>query len=153
MGTRKILAGLGAAVTVLVMGVGGHVALADHYPGAAPNADGHLLMAFEGGSSCSGEEHVLKIDGPGNGTYELSNGGEVVISGYDGRTFDWSIESNSLDVIDAATVIVKGGPNLIAYLYEDGDEDEDTDLTAPMNPNSGKLYGISHIEFCFDPKD
>lgn len=153
MGSRKVLSALGATVMVLALGAGSHVALAGHYPGAAPNADSHMLMAFQGGSSCAGEEHVLKIERLRNGTYELSNGGEIVISGYDGKSFDWAIEDDSLDLVDAATVIVKGGPDLIAYFYDDGDDDEDTNLTAPMNPNSGKLYGISHIEFCFDPKD
>lgn len=80
------------------------------------------------------------------GTY-----GAIDITAYDGKYVSWRINAAYLNVYDADLVIVKGGPNALIYHYDSWD-DWDTGLTAPWNPNSGKWYGISHIQFCFDPK-
>jgi uncharacterized repeat protein (TIGR01451 family) len=46
-------------------------------------------------------------------------------------------------------VIVKGGPNANIYKYS-VDAFGDDWLHAPINPENGKPYGISHVEFCSD---
>jgi hypothetical protein len=43
------------------------------------------------------------------------------------------------------SIIIKGGPdNGILYTYSPG-ASSDSGLTAPLNPNSGKPYGFSHV--------
>ena len=61
------------------------------------------------------------------------------------------IHPDSLNDIDASVVLVKGGPATMAYFYGTL-QDSDVQLSAPINPKSGQPYGISHVEFCFDPK-
>ena len=46
-------------------------------------------------------------------------------------------------------VIVKGGPNANIYKYAVDDFGDDW-LHAPINPDNGKPYGLSHVEFCTD---
>jgi hypothetical protein len=48
-------------------------------------------------------------------------------------------------------VIVKGGPAADSYVYDPPEEEtSDTDLHAPVNPNSLEYYAISHVSFCYD---
>jgi len=47
-------------------------------------------------------------------------------------------------------VIVKGGPNASVYKYNDDCITGGTELTAPINPNNGKPYGLSNITFCYN---
>ena len=43
------------------------------------------------------------------------------------------------------SIIIKGGPdNGVLYTYSPG-ASSDSGLTAPLNPNSGKPYGFSHV--------
>ena len=113
---------------------------------------------FPGNLDCgdgyqAGVPHNLKIDPPGNGTYDLDPEGQIVIENYDGNSFDWYIPTGSLDIVDAYVVLVKGGPWTNVYFYGSFD-DSDKGLTAAVNLNNkhGKTYGISHITFCFDEK-
>lgn len=80
----------------------------------------------------------------------------LTVSGYDGQTFDWAFTALGNQTYDMAVVIVKGGPNSAVYTYDytagTSFDDSDSNLSAPTNPNNGKDYGISHIQFCFDPK-
>lgn len=102
----------------------------------------------------------FKLNGAPTGTFTLTNppgeltGGappdpnnSVTISNVEdlglGPIFDWAATLG----IDA--VIVKGGPNADAYVY-DPEAFGDEDLHAPVNPENLKYYGISHIEFCYD---
>jgi LPXTG-motif cell wall-anchored protein len=63
----------------------------------------------------------------------------------DGPVFDWT--SN----IGVDAVFVKGGPNGTLYLYDPPAESTgDTGLHAPVNPNNGKFFGLSHLSFCYD---
>jgi LPXTG-motif cell wall-anchored protein len=63
----------------------------------------------------------------------------------DGPVFNWT--SN----IGVDAVFVKGGPNGTLYLYDPPAESTgDTGLHAPVNPNNGKFYGLSHVSFCYD---
>lgn len=48
--------------------------------------------------------------------------------------------------IDA--VIVKGGNNANVYFYNEATSD--SGLTAPINPNTDKPFGISHVSLCYD---
>jgi hypothetical protein len=133
------LAMAGAAIAVL-----GTASLAS----AGVDNDPESVTYVYGNPKCaSGFAYQLKLDPPSNGTF-----GAIVISNYDGKTFDWAIHPDFLNVYDANTVIVKGGPNALVYMYADPADDMDSGLHAPVNPNNGKYYGISHIQFCFDPK-
>jgi hypothetical protein len=63
----------------------------------------------------------------------------------DGPVLDWT--SN----IGVDAVFVKGGPNGLLYVYDPPAESTgDTGLHAPVNPNNGKFFGLSHVSFCYD---
>jgi LPXTG-motif cell wall-anchored protein len=63
----------------------------------------------------------------------------------DGPVLDWT--SN----IGVDAVFVKGGPGGTLYVYDPPAESTgDTNLHAPVNPNNGKFYGLSHVSFCYD---
>ncbi|MDA1062502.1 MAG: hypothetical protein O2895_06310 [Chloroflexi bacterium] len=82
----------------------------------------------------------------------------VQIENYNGKTFDWHFTWLGNQTYDMALVIVKGGPISAVYTYDyaanPAFDDADTNLAAPSNPNGRgpKDYGISHIQFCYDPK-
>ncbi len=137
-------------------------ALATEGDPGEPSGDGIQPIFVEGNPACGdiGYGYGFKVDGSPNGTFTFANdegppeleltGGappdpnnSVTISNSDGTLFDWAATLG----IDA--VIVKGGPNADAYVY-DPEDTEDTALHAPVNPGSGEYYGISHIEFCYD---
>jgi hypothetical protein len=82
----------------------------------------------------------VKSDPPGNETIEVEGFGEIVVSGFENNSFDWSSDFG----IDA--VLVKAGDdkhNLYVYSPESMG---DTDLV----PQAGQGNGISHISFCYD---
>ena len=54
--------------------------------------------------------------------------------------------------VDVQAVIVKGGDAAYIYYYADDNDDSDENLTPPVN-NGGQHPQISHVEFCFDPKN
>lgn len=124
------------------------------HPDTDSTASGLSTETRGGNTTCSSGTALLKLDPVTNGTHTLSDGSKINISNYNGKTFDWAIHPDSLDDIDASVVLVKGGPATMAYFYQqDGtDQDSDTMLSAPLNGNNGRLYGISHVSFCFDPK-
>ena len=63
----------------------------------------------------------------------------------DGQVFDWT--SN----IGVDAVFVKGGPGGLLYVYDPPEESTgDTGLHAPVNPQNGKFFGLSHVSFCYD---
>jgi LPXTG-motif cell wall-anchored protein len=63
----------------------------------------------------------------------------------DGPVFDWT--SN----IGVDAVFVKGGPGGLLYVYDPPAESTgDTGLHAPVNPQNGKFFGLSHVSFCYD---
>jgi LPXTG-motif cell wall-anchored protein len=61
----------------------------------------------------------------------------------DGPVFSWT--SN----IGVDAVFVKGGPGGLLYVY-DPESTGDTGLHAPVNPQNGKFFGLSHLSFCYD---
>jgi hypothetical protein len=139
MNKRRIAVVLAALMTLSVAGA----ASAGH----TQTANSHETVA--GNPKCPGGfAYTLKIE-----DYDLGVGnyGAIRITEYDGKYVSWAIRDAYLGVYDANLVIVKGGPNAEIYHYDKWD-DFGNDLTAPWNPNSGKWYGISHIQFCFDPK-
>jgi hypothetical protein len=84
---------------------------------------------FEAGDLAS-----IKLTVPGYGTITFT---------HDGYLISWS----STLGIDA--VIVKGGNNANVWFY-DPESFGDENLASPINPNTGKPYGLSHVDFCFD---
>ena len=159
VGWRRLLSitAAGVALTLVLAGA----SLADH--GYSGNADAHATI--HGNPNCSsiaGSFTSLKIDGSGfgNGTYGTAGHPNLItISDYDSGvpSFSWSLHADALHDFDMAAVIVKGGPNAVVYVYDyltSGTDDSDSGLTTPINPNGAgpKFYGLSHVEFCFDPK-
>lgn len=149
----KRLIGALAAASLIVVAMSS-VTLASHAiagDNVAPNSNSHEQVA--GNPKC-GETpdggFSLKIDAD---DIAVGNYGPIDITAYDGKHISWAINAAFLDTFDANLVIVKGGPNAIIYHYDTLD-DWDTNLTAPQNPNGAgpKYYGISHVDFCFDPK-
>ena len=92
---------------------------------------------------------TLKIDG--SKLVEGYDDGLIAITarGGDPDAFSWTL----LDIhtVDIQAVIVKGGDAAYIYYYADDNDDSDENLTPPVN-NGGRPQ-ISHVEFCFDPKD
>ncbi|MGH8914388.1 MAG: hypothetical protein ACRDZM_07725 [Acidimicrobiia bacterium] len=173
---KKLIGALSAASLIAVVMASG--ALASHVISGdtvAPNSNSHAFIAgnpacgapAEGGINVKIESDVLAV-----GTF-----GPIDITYVDGTYFSWAINAAFLGTYDAGTIIVKGGPNAIEYTYSalandptnpavapglpgipaggdaaGGPDDADYRLTSPLNDRNGKYYGISHIEFCFDPK-
>ena len=73
-----------------------------------------------------------------------------------GGTLSWRL----LDIhaYEVAAVVMKGGDNAMVYYYDAGHgglDDSDTGITTPINTNGERgsaSHGISHVDFCFDPK-
>ncbi len=93
---------------------------------------------ISGNPSCDGG---IKIDPVVSGTYGPVR---IVVSG---SSFSFYTVGDAV----VSDVIVKGGPNANWYHY-DPPVTSDTGLTAPLNPNSGKPYGLSHLCFSVDDK-
>lgn len=135
-----------------------------------------LLMWLTGGAGSSSAAQVTPVFVPGNpdcqdvrsGLLEAhrrdpvtagmvqfvdaaGNSQSITVSNIvDGRFFDWS-STLGIDI-----VIVKGGPNANAYVYDTdvdpaGESFGDTGLHAPINTNNDQPFGLSHISFCYDP--
>ncbi|RIK46707.1 MAG: hypothetical protein DCC57_15200 [Chloroflexi bacterium] len=116
-------------------------------PGGAPSGDGVDPIYVPGNPTCSALGYTYGFkpqpEPPPTGTYTFPDGLNTVSIVRDDPSFDWSATL----AVDA--VIVKGGPNADAFVYVPEDK-ADTELHAPINPNNGQPYGISHIEFCYD---
>jgi hypothetical protein len=157
MTSMLMMLGLGAGLNASAAPITDHVApifVAGNPSCTTLNADNTTFPTIT-------SDFGFKVDGAPTGTFPFdeSNGGEltggapsdpansVTISNVEtvtlGEIFDWSATMG----IDA--VIVKGGPNANAYVY-DPEAFGDDDLHAPLNPENGKYFGISHIEFCYD---
>jgi uncharacterized repeat protein (TIGR01451 family) len=78
------------------------------------------------------------------------NDGRISIPrrGGDPDSFDWVLLDHTVEVM---AVIVKGGNLANIYLY-DGSVTADEGLTPPLNGGEQNPQ-ISHVEFCFDPKE
>ena len=146
---RKITTWVLALGVLLVL-----CALAIDKPSGAASVTPILV---EGNPTCSGPETPNSPDlgyangfkpqpePPPSGTYSFPGDPDnsVTITS-DGTVFSWT----STLGIDA--VIVKGGPNGNAYVYDPPTESfGETGLKPPLN-DGGQQAGISHIEFCYD---
>lgn len=106
-------------------------------------------------TSCSCQ-YGFKINQAPNGTFPIINGEGTTLTGgampdpsntitilnSDESYFDWT------STLPIKAVIVKGGPNANVYFY-DPPSYGDTGLHAPINPENGMPFGLSHLEFCF----
>ncbi|MFI8190801.1 hypothetical protein ACIF8T_18635 [Streptomyces sp. NPDC085946] len=93
---------------------------------------------------------IVQVDPAREGTF-----GPVTVSDITdedegaGQTFDFDVTGDWA----VAGVIVKGGPNANLYDYRPNGIGSDENLHAPINPNSGRYYGLSHIDFCLIEDD
>ncbi len=72
----------------------------------------------------------------------------ITARGGDPDAVSWQVLDDSVEVM---AVIVNGGDLANIYYYS-GMESSDNGLTPPLN-NGGQAPQISHVEFCFDPKE
>lgn len=158
---RRFIGALATAIVIAAAAAGGAVAShAISGDTVAPKANDHWYVAGNprcGAAAEGGFNLKIEAEDLGVGDY-----GPIRITYFNGKYVSWEIHPDYLHTYDADTVIVKGGPNAIIYQYskEDGvsnsnpPDDSDTRLTAPRNFNGAqpKYYGISHVQFCFDPK-
>lgn len=135
-------------IPLSVVAVGALVAAASlvAVPAAATTGPDVVPVLVAGNPSCQdlGYAYGAKWDDPVSpgGPYALGTG--TVSWTHDGTYLTWS----STFGVDA--VIVKGGPNANAYVYDPPAESfGDDGLHSPANA-SGDPAGISHIEFCYD---
>lgn len=137
-----------------------------------PSGSGAVPVIYYNNPDCIdvGYPYGFKPQGPGeeepppNGRYWFTdNYGELygadppsfpsdyVDISSDGFYVDWT------STLGIYAVIVKGGQDGDAYVYYpppppddlSGGIFGDTGLHAPINPNNGQLYAISHIDFCY----
>jgi hypothetical protein len=128
---------------LLLTGLGLVAALAFTSPASATTV---TPIFVAGNPSCTslGYAFGFKVDPPNAGTYSIDGINTVTVT-TDGVSFDWS------STLEMDAVISKGGPNANIYIYDPPAEaTSDTDLHSPINPNNGRPFGLSHIEFCFD---
>lgn len=115
-------------------------------PGGNPTFDDLERLTF-GEFNCA---FTFKIEPVNEGTYNFPSPfeGSITISNVqdegDGPTFDFTVNGE----FAAAGVIVKGGPNANFYDYRPEGIGSDELLHAPVNPNTGDYYGLSHADFC-----
>lgn len=151
---RKVLAAaLGACVVTLV--IAGVSAATHEYTGSAESVA--IISKDDAGAGPGGNVAcpANTIVGPKLDPGSNYSDANLTVSNYDGHTFDWAFTPAGIHVYDMAIVIVKGGPASAVYTYDYASiefDDSDNGLSAPINPKNGKDYGVSHIQFCFDPK-
>lgn len=97
----------------------------------------------DGNPTCQdfGYANGVRITTSAAGTY--TSGGFTLVLSSDG-TFSWSSAT-----IPVSAVIAKGGPNANLYRYAPP-AFSDSGLSAQINPNNDKPYGLSHADFCFE---
>jgi uncharacterized repeat protein (TIGR01451 family) len=150
-GKRSRKAALGATLVGLVAGLALVIAgsaVADHdYDGKALT---HELRVHEnptcpGGTADAGS---LTIDGAQLVTGYSDAIIDIPFRGGDPDSFAWHIHDSFKHVM---AVIVKGGDNAYIYYYG-ADAFSDQGVTPPVN-DGGQHPQISHVTFCFDPKN
>ncbi len=143
-GRATLASGLVAAAAVLTLVISG----------AATGYDGDLATVepgVSGNPKCpagTADAGSIKIDGSqlAAGDYK----GRIRITARDSNPdrISWALLDDSVEVM---AVIVKGG-DLANIYYYDGSVTSDVGLDPPLN-NGGQAPQISHVEFCFDPKE
>jgi uncharacterized repeat protein (TIGR01451 family) len=143
--SRATLAsGLVAVAAVLTLVIAG---VATGYDGDATKVD----TGVSGNPRCpagTADAGSIKIDGSqlAVGDYQ----GRIRITARDSNPdrISWELIDHSAEVM---AVIVKGG-DLANIYYYDGSVTSDVGLTPPLNGGEQNPQ-ISHVEFCFDPKE
>jgi uncharacterized repeat protein (TIGR01451 family) len=116
-----------------------------------PSGDGEQPILVLGNPTCAQlvpGSIEFKVEPVRDGTFQISSGdlsGTLTVSVNEGmQTFGFAFNGDFV----ALGVIVKGGNNANFYDYRPDGNAADTGLHAPVNPNNGNFYGLSHITFC-----
>jgi hypothetical protein len=65
-----------------------------------------------------------------------------------GPVVHWVIQSGTFSGTDAINLKVKGGPDPNGFTCQITNATPTGICHAPVNPNNGKFYGVSHVEAC-----
>jgi hypothetical protein len=91
--------------------------------------------------------------GTSNGVPEDNPEGTFNLPGDDTNTVTIDPNATGLDAwsstLSMDAVIIKGGPNANVYRYNP-ESTSDSSLSTPINTSNDDLYGLSHVEFCYD---
>jgi hypothetical protein len=117
------------------------------------NPDCTDLNANNGTFPSITSNYGFKIDSNASGTFTLTNGPGLVLTGGapsdPGNSVTTNVSGGTLlswaATLGIDAVIVKGGPNANVYVYNP-EAMSDTNLVTPNNGG----FGVSHIEFCYD---
>ncbi len=126
----------------------------------AANADGETKPGNKNCSDLIPGKPELRIEDPATGSY-TDGTLTVALSVYTlaaddpnhpgnqtgSQVFDFTATGGSV-----IGIAVKGGPNTNFYDHRPSGVTSGTRLHAPVNPNNGKFYGLSHVSFCYEPK-
>jgi hypothetical protein len=110
---------------------------------AVPSAAMAGTTVIEGNPTCADAgagATLIKIDPVRQGTTTFDTGSFKGAIDVDDVTFDWTTAT------PVSVVIVKGGT--AATVYQVSPTTSGSDWHAPINPNTGRPYGLSHITFC-----
>lgn len=140
-----------------LVGVGLTTAVAVGFAASPASAAQVPPRLVPGNPTCPAGTVSFKVEPvpSGTSTHQLPGGGEITLfvdTTAAGQQFDFVIE----DDVAARHVIAKGGPNANVYTYNAATGfangiTADDDLHAPVNPNTGDYFDLSHIDFCLIP--
>ena len=161
---KKIIAAMALATVAAVVLVA--IAVAGQSGPLAGGSTANSLTWVDGNPRCPGDATGggFKVEPVANGMYDINGKlttdptkGVIVISNFNGKTLDWAFTAYGRATYEIAYVIVKGGSEANLYAYSDALDNSDAGLHTPLNPNGNtfggtKVYGFSHVDFCFDPK-
>src|SRR5262245_56966901 len=139
------LVGLVGALTLVIAGA---ATGAQGYEGPANQVfqDGNPTCpagtADAGSTSIDGGQLVA---GANDGRISITRRG--VVNGID--SFDWTTLDNTVEMM---AIIVKGGDGAYIYFYNTFSPFADQGLAPPPN-DGGQAPQISHVVFCYDPKE
>ena len=142
---RRVAAGLGAVLVALALSASSAAAWAPPRemagnPTCADIQGSQQWSEFTIEPVPSGTS-VFPSGSPPSGSFSVKI---VVYDTTHGQVFDWAANTTVF------AVIVKGGPNANVYTDSAGGT-FDNAYHAPVNPNTGTFYGLSHISFCYKP--
>ena len=122
-------------IAALLVGLAVQTSLASHWTS-------RTVVSSSVSQTCAGGQ---KIDDPVSGVayvVDFEGTGGTITFTHSGGTLAFVTDHASHVV---TSILIKGGPaNAVLYTYAPG-VSSDSGLTAPNNPNSGKLYGVSHV--------
>ena len=127
-----------------LLGILSAIALFSVIGASAATAAVTISETIPGNPPCDG----TKIDPVLAGTYALEGGGHIVITLGAGNTFSFDTQGSAT----VSSIMVKGGPNAVLWSFDPPVESW-TGLHAPLNPNNGKWYGLSHLCVSSEKKD